>query len=93
MASQFCLYLGPHLHGNQLGGLENRLVGEHQAHVTVYADDALLHPVDVCLKLTGNQVDTLNQLTTDQRLGLVEVLCVVGHLHICRRVAHTDKLS
>ena len=81
-ASKLLLDIIAHLHGDGLGGLENGFIGEHQAHVAIDADDALFHAVDFLGKVAGNEVNALDQLSADQRLGLIHILSIIGNAHI-----------
>ena len=64
--AQFRLQFIAHLHRHQLGSLENGFIGEHQTHIAIDTDHPLLQGIGVSLKRTGNEIDALDQLATDQ---------------------------
>ena len=84
---------GTHLCRHSQGRLINRLISQHQCHVTIHTDRALLHAVQSGGKILWNEIDALHHLTAYQRLGIIKVNGITGHLHIRRGITHTDKLA
>ena len=78
-----------HYHSRLIDGL----VGEHQGHVAIDTDRTLLHTADIGGEVLRNEIDALHQLTADERLGIVEVVGIIGHMDIGRSIAFPDKLS
>ena len=82
-----------HLLTDSHSRLIDGLIGEHQRHVAIDADGALLHTVDVCGEILGDEVYALHHLTAHQALRIVEIGSVACHTHIGRGITHTDELT
>ena len=93
MSAEFRLNLIAHLCCDHLGCLENGLISQHEAHVAIHADNALLHAIDLLGKIAGNKVYAFHQLAADQRLGLVQILGIIGYVHVWRGIALAQELA
>ena len=93
VSAQLLFQLASHLQGNNLGSLEDGLVGKHQTHVAIDTYDALLQTIGVTLKVRRYQIDTLYQLTAYQRFGFVQILRIILHMDIGRGITHTNELA
>ena len=93
VARDLGLYLGTHRLSHSNGGLVDGLIGEHQCHVAIDTDGGLFHTVQTGGKVLGDEVDALHHLPAHERLGIVEVIGIIGHPHIGRGIAHPDELA
>ena len=93
VAAELRLDLRPHLLSDGYGRLVDGLVRQHQRHIAVDTDHGLLHLVQTCSEILGDEIDALGHLTADKRLGIVEVFGIAEHPHIGRGIDHTDELT
>ena len=92
-ARYLLLNIGTHLLRHSNSRLINSLIREHEGHVAIHAHHTLFHAIEARAEVGRDVVDTLDQLTTDERLGIIEIVSPIGHMHIGRGIAHTDELA
>ena len=76
-----------------LCGLENRLVGQHQTHIAIYAYVRLFATVQLGVEIGRNIDDSMYSLLLHQLLRLIETVAVIGGLDIRRSIVIADKLA
>ena len=64
--TQHRLQLITHLHGHHLCRLEDSLIGEHQTHVAIDADDPSFQSIHILGETAGDEIDSLDKLSADQ---------------------------
>ena len=87
------LYAAVHLSGHSHGGLIDRLIVEHQAHVAVQAYRGLLATPQSALEVFGEIECAMHLLLADELFGIVKRVAHIGHLHVRACVVVTDELA
>ena len=76
-----------------LCGLENRLIGQHQTHIAIYAYMRLFTTIQLGVEIGWNIDDSMHNLPLHQLLCFIETVAIVGGLDIRRSIVIADKLA
>ena len=79
--------------GYGLRGLINRLIGQHQTHIAIYAHMRLFATIQLGVEIGWNIDDSMHILPLHQLFCFIETVAIVGGLDIRRSIVIADKLA